>query len=79
MHHLKAQRSQVPTVRFGVIVVLYAAHYHPIVFAILCPFGLGLIVGTVYGRFHYALDAILGTVLAIAIFGVAPHLYRLWS
>ena len=61
----------------GVIVVLYAAHYHPIVFTILCPFGVGLIVGTVYGRFHYALDAILGTALGVVVFGVAPHLYRL--
>lgn len=60
-----------------VIVVLYAAHYHPIAFTILCPFGVGLIVGTIYGRFHYALDAILGTILGVVVFGVAPHLYRL--
>ncbi len=61
----------------SVIVVLYAARYDPVVFAILCPFGVGLVVGTVYGRFHYALDAILGTVLAVIVFGVAPYLYRL--
>ena len=61
----------------GVIVVLYAARYHPIAFTILCPFGVGLVLGTVYGRFHYALDAIVGTVLAVVIFGAAPYLYRL--
>ena len=61
----------------GVIVVLYAAHYHPVAFAIMCPFGVGLVIATVYARMHYAVDAILGTVLAIAIFGVAPYLYRL--
>ena len=61
----------------GVIVVLYAARYHPVAFAIMCPFGVGLVIATVYGRFHYALDAIAGTVLAIAIFGAAPYLYRL--
>lgn len=61
----------------GVIVILYAALYHPVTFALLCPFGVGLVVGTVYGRFHYALDAIIGTVLAVAVFSAAPHLYRL--
>ena len=60
-----------------VIVVLYAARYHPIAFTILCPFGVGLVVATVYGRIHYAVDAIAGTVLAVVIFGAAPHLYRL--
>lgn len=61
----------------SVIVVLYAARYAPVTFTILCPFGVGLVLGTVYGRFHYALDAIVGTVLAVVIFGAAPHLYRL--
>ena len=61
----------------GAIVILYAARYDPVAFAVLCPFGVGLILGTVYGRFHYALDAILGTVLAIIVFGIAPNLYRL--
>jgi membrane-associated phospholipid phosphatase len=60
----------------AVIVVLYAARYHPIAFTVLCPFGVGLVVGTVYGRMHYAVDTIVGTVLAVIIFGVAPHLYR---
>ena len=61
----------------GVIVVLYAARYDPTTFAIMCPVGVGLVLGTVYGRFHYALDAILGTVLGIVVFGAAPYLYRL--
>ncbi len=61
----------------GVIVVLYAARYHPMAFTVLCPFGIGLVVGTVYGRFHYAVDAIVGTALAVVVFGAAPYLYRL--
>lgn len=61
----------------GVIVVLYAARYDPVAFTILCPFGVGLVLGTVYARMHYAVDAILGTVLAIVVFGTAPYLYRL--
>ena len=61
----------------GVIVVLYAARYDPVAFAIMCPFGVGLVIATVYARMHYAVDTILGTVLAAAVFGAAPHLYRL--
>ena len=61
----------------GVIVVLYAARYDPVAFAIMCPFGVGLVVGTIYARMHYAVDAIFGTVLAIVVFVAAPHLYRL--
>ena len=61
----------------GVIVVLYAARYDPVAFAIMCPFGVGLVVGTVYARMHYAVDAIIGTVLAVVIFGAAPYLYHL--
>ena len=61
----------------GVIVVLYAARYDPLAFAIMCPFGVGLVVATVYARMHYAVDAILGTALAIVVFGTAPYLYRL--
>ena len=60
----------------GVIVVLYAARYDPVAFAIMCPFGVGLVIGTVYARMHYAVDAILGTVLAVVVFGAAPYLYR---
>ena len=61
----------------GVIVVLYAARYDPLTFTIMCPFGVGLVIGTVYGRMHYVVDAILGTVLAIVVFVAAPYLYRL--
>lgn len=61
----------------GVIVVLYAARYDPAAFAIMCPFGIGLVLGTVYARMHYAVDAIFGTILAIVVFVAAPYLYRL--
>ena len=63
----------------AVIVLLYAMRFDTLVFIILCPFCVGLVIGTVYGRFHYAVDAIAGTVLAGVIFGVASTLYRLLS
>ena len=61
----------------GVIVVLYAARYDPVAFAIMCPFGVGLVIATVYARMHYLVDALLGTVVAIVVFGAAPYLYRM--
>jgi membrane-associated phospholipid phosphatase len=63
----------------AVVVLLYAMRYDTFAFIILCPFCIGLVIGTVYGRFHYAVDAIAGTVLASVIFGIATTLYRLLS
>jgi hypothetical protein len=62
-----------------VLVALYAARFDAMTCAILGPLSLGLVIGTVYGRFHYAVDAIAGTALAFVMFGIAPHLYRLLS
>ncbi len=61
----------------AVIVLLCAVRYDFISFIILCPFCIGLVVGTVYGRFHYAIDAIAGTALAFITFEIAPIVYRL--
>ena len=63
----------------AVIVLLYAMRFDMPTFIILCPFCVGLVIGTVYGRFHYAVDAIAGTVLAGVVFGLASTLYRLHS
>ena len=61
------------------IVVLCAARFDLITFAVLCPLGAGLVIGTVYARFHYAVDAVTGTVLAGVVFGFTPYLYRFLS
>lgn len=63
----------------AVVVLLYAMRYDTLAFIILCPFCVGLVIGTVYGRFHYAVDTIAGTVLAGVIYGTAAALYRLHS
>ena len=63
----------------AVVVLLYAMRYDTLAFIILCPFCVGLVIGTVYGRFHYAVDTIAGTVLAGFIYGIAAVLYRLLS
>ncbi|MEM2890117.1 MAG: phosphatase PAP2 family protein [Candidatus Hadarchaeum sp.] len=60
-----------------VIVLLNALRYDLISFTLLFPLCSGLILGTVYGRFHYAIDTILGIVLACTIFLITPVVYQL--
>ena len=63
-------------VAIAVVVLLCAARYDLISFLILLPLCVGLIIGTVYGRFHYATDAIAGTILGCVIFWMAPTVYQ---
>lgn len=55
-------------VSLSVIVLLCAFRYDTTAFLILLPFCTGLTLGTVYGRFHYAIDALAGAVLAVLLF-----------
>jgi membrane-associated phospholipid phosphatase len=60
----------------AVIVLLTAARYDFTSFLILLPFCTGLVVGTVYGRFHYAVDAVAGSLLGVVTFLVYPIVYQ---
>ncbi len=40
----------------------------------LAPVALGLALGTVYGQFHYAVDAVVGALLAVALMAAADPL-----
>ena len=57
-------------VSLSLIVLLYAHRYDSTAFLILLPMCIGLTLGTVYGRFHYAIDALVGAVLAGIVFGI---------
>ena len=57
-------------VSLSVIVLLYALRYDNIAFLILLPMCIGLALGTVYGRFHYAIDVLVGAILAGIVFGI---------
>ena len=54
----------------AVVVILVAWRHQRRAAALLAPIVLGVIVATVYGRFHYALDAIAGIGLALAVVGL---------
>jgi membrane-associated phospholipid phosphatase len=48
---------------------LMAIRRAPVLAAILAPVALGLAAGTVYGQFHYAVDACAGTAVALGCYG----------
>jgi membrane-associated phospholipid phosphatase len=51
----------------AVVLWLVAWRHQRVVAFILAPVTLGLIVATVYGRFHYALDAVAGVLVAMTV------------
>jgi len=54
--------------------VLMAVRSAPLLAAALAPVALGLAAGTVYGQFHYAVDACAGAGVALACYGCADWL-----
>ena len=59
------------------LLVLYYAHkFHRKTFWWLFPVGTGIIISTVYLRYHYATDVVAGALVALAIVLMAKSLYR---
>jgi membrane-associated phospholipid phosphatase len=54
--------------------VLVAIKRAPALAAVLAPVALGLAAGTVYGQFHYAVDALAGAAVALACFAGGDYL-----
>lgn len=57
------------------IVLLITWHLHTPLFYALLPVGLGLIISTIYGRFHYVSDVIVGMGYAMIAFLVTLTIY----
>lgn len=58
------------------LLVLYYAHrFHRKTFWWLLPLGTGVIISTVYSRYHYVVDVMAGALLAVAIVLIANRLY----
>jgi membrane-associated phospholipid phosphatase len=58
---------------------LMAYRYHRPTFWILSPIVLSLYVSTVYGRYHYVTDSILGIAVGFLAVAIAPALMKLWE
>lgn len=59
------------------LVLYYARSFHRKVFWWLLPLGTGVIISTVYLRYHYVIDVVAGALLAVVIVLIAKPLYRL--
>jgi len=63
-----------------VLMVLFLAHrYEKVLFYVFLPIICGLILSTVYLRYHYVVDLFVGMALAIGCTIVGPLLYRWWN
>ena len=58
----------------AVVVSLVAWRHQRRLAYLIVPITVGVMVATVYGRFHYALDSIVGAALAIAVVGAYRYL-----
>jgi membrane-associated phospholipid phosphatase len=63
-----------------VLIVLYLAYrYEKFLFYLLFPVICTLIASTVYLRYHYVIDLLVGATLAIGCMIFAPRLYQWWN
>jgi len=63
-----------------VLIVLYLAHrYEKRLFYLFFPIVCALILSTLYLRYHYVIDLLVGTALAVLCMIVGPLLYRWWN
>ena len=62
------------------LTVLYLAHrYEKVIFYLFFPIVCGLVLSTVYLRYHYVIDLVAGIALAIGSMAVGPLLYEWWN
>lgn len=52
----------------GTLVILVSLYFHTPFFLMVIPIALGLVLATIYGRFHYVVDLIAGVVMALFSF-----------
>lgn len=70
-------------VAVAITIVLVSWRHDRVLALLAAPLVIGLTIGTVYGRFHYGIDALAGVVAALLLVPAAralrPGLMRIWS
>ena len=63
----------------ALMVLFLSYRYRRLLFYILLPVATGLILSTVYHRYHYVIDLFAGAFLAVVCILVGPRLYEAWN
>ncbi|MEW6375857.1 MAG: phosphatase PAP2 family protein [Thermodesulfobacteriota bacterium] len=65
--------------QIALMILFLAYRYERLIFYIFLPLVSGLILSTIYLRYHYVIDLMAGSALAIGCVLIAPWLYRMWK
>jgi membrane-associated phospholipid phosphatase len=63
----------------ALMVLFLSYRYRRLLFYFLLPVVSGLILSTVYHRYHYVIDLFAGAFLAVACVIIGPRLYKAWT
>ena len=63
----------------ALMVLFLSYRYRRLLFYFLLPVASGLILSTVYHRYHYVIDLFAGAFLAVACVLIGPRLYKAWT
>jgi membrane-associated phospholipid phosphatase len=65
--------------QIALMVLFLAYRYQRVLFYSFLPFVCGLILSTVYLRYHYVIDLIAGASMAVGCVLIGPSLYKFWK
>ena len=65
--------------QIALMALCLAYRYERIIFYVFLPIVCGLILSTVYLRYHYVVDLIAGALLAVGCLIIGPRLYKIWK
>jgi len=79
--HIHGDGGSIPSPHCAVATVMWvmSRKYTRHGFALLAPVMLSLYISTVYGRFHYVSDMVIGIAVAVPVLFAAPSIAGAWN